>query len=552
MVRWIGLVIVMTLSLAGPVRAAELVATVDRQQVMLGDTLRLVLRSDGDVDPDSVDLQPLLVDFDVLQRARSSSTRIVNGIIERTTELTVTIAPRRAGQLSIPALVADRARTQSIPIEVSEMPTGAPAGQAVFIEVDVDREWVYVQGQLLLTIRIYQAQALDERRISDIDVSDAVVHFLDQASYQRKVDDQIYQVAEVRYAVFPEQSGTLRIPAVTFSAREASPRRGLFDFGGGGRLLRRQSEARDIEVRARPAAFPRTASWLPSVAVTLEESFSSDPSELRAGESITRTVTLSGSALQAVQLPSLPATQVEGLRSYPNPDAVQELQEVNGLIARRSRSEALLATREGAVELPAIRVQWWDTQADQLREASLPARQLHIAAGVNAAIPSAPILVTDPMDSVSTAAAAATPATPNPTWIIATVVFAVLWLATLALWLRGRGAAVPSGAASDEPALQQRSALRDLQRCCIRHDAPGAHRALLSWADTMPGRPRSLTALARQIDDATFTAALQSLEQALYAPSGGSWRGDDLAAALRRLATARPQPAAEMLALYPQ
>ena len=56
---------------------------------------------------------------------------------------------------------------------------------------------------------------------------------------QRNIDGRPWLVHEIRYAIFPEQSGSLEIPAQTFSARESKPRRSFFDLNSGGRQLRR-------------------------------------------------------------------------------------------------------------------------------------------------------------------------------------------------------------------------------------------------------------------------------------------------------------------------
>ncbi|HBM84533.1 MAG TPA: protein BatD, partial [Halieaceae bacterium] len=83
---------------------------------------------------------------------------------------------------------------------------------------------------------------LDSRSVSELQLDNAYVQPLEQNSFQRTQDGRPWLVHEVRYAIFPEQSGTLTIPPQVFTGRESSGRRSVFDFGSGGRQLQRRTE----------------------------------------------------------------------------------------------------------------------------------------------------------------------------------------------------------------------------------------------------------------------------------------------------------------------
>ena len=53
---------------------AALEVAVDRQEVALGDSIRLVITATADEDLDALDLRRLLADFEILQRSATSST----------------------------------------------------------------------------------------------------------------------------------------------------------------------------------------------------------------------------------------------------------------------------------------------------------------------------------------------------------------------------------------------------------------------------------------------------------------------------------------------
>ena len=110
---------------------AEVTATVDRDQVAMGDTLRLTISANDGEDVDGVDLRPLLINFDIQQRSTSSSTRIVNGRASKTRTVNLDISPKREGTLRIPAMRVDNTATPLILVSVGPAPTVAAESDTV-------------------------------------------------------------------------------------------------------------------------------------------------------------------------------------------------------------------------------------------------------------------------------------------------------------------------------------------------------------------------------------------------------------------------------------
>lgn len=552
---WLGLL----LWLCCATSQAALEVAVDRDEVALGDSLRLVIAATGDEDLDRLDLRTLLADFEILQRSTSSSTSIINGQTTRTRQLTLDLTPRREGTLEIPAFRAGAETTRPVTIEVGPPPTLADGDQEVLFSAELDRSEVYVQGQLLLTLRIQQAINLDSRSVSELQLDGAFVKPLEQNSFQRTVDGRPWLVHEVRYAIFPEHSGTLEIPAQVFTARESSGRRSVFDLGGGGRQLQRRTEPLTIPVLPRPDDFPAGSTWLPARNLTLEEDWSTPPDQLRAGESATRTLRLRGEGVQGAQLPPVEFNAPDALRYYPDQPLVDDREDDNGLVGLRRDSAALVASRAGSWTLPEVRIPWWDTETDSLRHAVLPAREVNIAPapGSVAGSDPAPEPATAPPPRAATGAAGAGG---QRLWQALAAVFALGWLATLAWHWRsspGAGAAsAPNEAAAANPG--EARAFKQLQAACASNSAPQARRALLAWGRArLPGRVgMNAAALAASLDDAALDAAVAALDRALYRDGGSAWDGAALLAAVARLRDSRPKPAADSgsdaLTLYPR
>lgn len=557
---WLGLGLGLLLWLWAAAPQAALEVAVDRKQIALGDSLRLVIAATGDEDLDGLDLRTLLADFEILQRSMSSSTSIINGQTTRTRQLSLDLTPRREGALQIPVFRAGAETTRPVAIDVGPPPTLGDADQEVLFTAEVDRSEVYVQGQLLLTLRIQQAINLDSRSVSELQLDGAFVKSLEQNSFQRTINGRPWLVHEVRYAIFPEQSGTLEIPGQVFSARESSGRRSVFDLGAGGRQLQRRTEALTITVRPRPAAFPAAGTWLPARNLTLEEDWSTPPDQLQAGESATRTLRLRGEGVHGAQLPPVEFSAPDALRYYPDQPLVDDREDGNGAVGLRRDSAALVASRAGSWTLPEIRIPWWDTETDGLRYAIVPARTIDIAATPGSAARVDPIAVPGTAATTATAAAEVEDDA-GRLWQALAAVLALGWLATLIWHWRSTGGGgsrqAPQAAAAVSNPDESR-AFKQLQAACASNSAPQARRALLAWgkAQLPDGPGMNAAALAARLNDAALVEAIATLDRAIYRDHGTAWDGAALLAAVARLRAAGggrgADKGSDALTLYPR
>ncbi|MEO1081791.1 MAG: BatD family protein [Pseudomonadota bacterium] len=540
------LALALCFSLLAPVAQAALYASLDRYSIALGDTVRLTLRSDGDGDPADADLSALQDNFEILQRSSSVSTRIVNGERSQNRELLLDLTPRREGDVVIPPFEVDGERSEALAVTIAPPPKAEADDEIVTFEAEVDRDRLFVQGQLLLTLRVQQAVNLESRSITELDLDNAFVETLGQNSFQRMIDGRPWLVHEIRYAIFPEASGQLRIPAQTFTGRMGSGRRTLFDTRPSGRLIRRQTEGIVIPVLPRPADFPK-ATWLPAADLSIEEQWSGDLDNLRIGDSVTRTVTLSATGLQGAQLPPLPWTGIDGLRAYPDQPNINDVKDDSGITGVRSDSVALVAVGDGEFELPAVEVPWWDTGSNTLRVARLPARRVRV-------LPNAPPPGEIPgQDAVPAASAASAPAASPGAWRWISVFCALGWIVTSLGWWRSRK--TPTREAPTE-----RKSPQALLRACRAGDASLARRELLAWLRGQ-AYPGSLACWLREQGSPELSNAVDELEAALYRGGaiGGNeearseaWDGSRLAAAIEKLGTRRGAAGPDDLpALYP-
>lgn len=535
---------------------ASVTASVDRNTINEGDTFILDLKVSNSDQPD---LSPLHKDFDVLGTAQRSEIQIISGSINSQHTWSITLSPHHTGKLTIPPITVGN--SQSTAIAVTVLPAGTainngPDKGDVFLEVNVTPEHSYVQQQLIYTVRLYYDAPLKQGTLSDPAPNNAIVQKLGKDSnFETQRGGRHYEVIERRYAIFPQRSGTLDIPAVVFNGAVSDPSAGTGDpffdsFNPMTRNVRLRSNKFTLNVTSQPASYTGTY-WLPARDIELEQKWSPKQPQFKVGEPVTRTLIVHAKGLSASQLPDLLLPNVNGLKLYPDQPQTHNTASGDNLEAEREIKIAMIPTQAGDMTLPAIHLDWWDTQANRQRTATLPAQTIDVLPGDNN------VTGTTPMQSqTNTAVTPSQPATttnapaltPNPTiptqsqtgvmhmlWIIVAGVFALAWLITMLLWWRQRRTPTPAAVITNTTnELSEQAALKTVRQACAQQDPQTIKRTLLYWARQRwpENPPLSLGALATRVNNEVFATALSTLDKTLYETGTADWRAESMQQAL--------------------
>jgi hypothetical protein len=505
--------------------AQSLRAEVDRTRLNAGESVELILESDDATLFGKPDLEPLNQLFEVLAtRQVNRLTNSSNGA-QASTRWIITLKPKHSGYVVIPPLSLRQLQSAPITLHVQQATSANDNRLApVFIDASLDQESVYVQAQSVLTLRIYHSVSLyDDSSLTPLEIPQARVESLGEPrTYEKDINGVRHGVIELRYAIFPQESGELLIPAQAFTATavDRSASNTYNPFGARpGKVVRVKSPEIPLTVKAKPASYPADAPWLPARALSLSEVWSPSPEEARVGDSLTRSLLLTADGLASAQLPPLPATQVAGLRRYPDQPQLSNQASDNGLVGSREEREALVANREGMITLPAIEVLWWNTKTDQLERSSLPARDLQVAA--NPSLEPLPV-ATGRAESSNAANVQLWP------WQLSSALLSLTTLLGFTLWWRARRqpAVLPNQQTGPSP----RNLLDDLKRTCLANDSQATRHALDAWARQQPETLADMAARFTPLSD-----ALDGLNGALYSEAGQHWQGRNLWLAIRSL-----------------
>ena len=521
-------------------------ATVDRNQITEFDLLTLTLRVTGD-NTSEPDPSPLGRNFEIVgqQSQQNSSISIINGQQSRRSYVdhVFTLRPKTMGRLSIPSLTVGTEQTSPIPVSVVAQSQAAKdrMQQILFFQTLVSEPEVYVQGQLIYTVRLYYADSISGDFPAPPAPANTIVEILvDEKRFETIFNNKRYYVLEKQYALFPQQSGELVLPPETFIGTRG--RGGIFSSR---ERVSAASKGHSITVKPQPASFTGR-SWLPAQAFSGEQVINLPDGLPKVGDPINRVIELKGVGISGALIPDITLIEPPGARVYLDQPVTEEFSDARGLSTESSITAGIVPTEPGELILEEIRIPWWNTVFDREEVVVLPQRTIQV---LPAQLTSDPF-ATAPASSVPTE-------TDDHTGLLLELriwqgISLILGLGWLFYYATKREPSIPAPVSD---ALSPSFELGTLKLACRSGDPRRALAQLRSWQQSRFEDARSLSGLIERYP--ALAAPIQHLEQSLY--GGGettAWQGDGLLAAVLEVdakAMERAAPAGPLVAhLNPQ
>ncbi|GLS26551.1 BatD family protein [Marinibactrum halimedae] len=558
-IRFINITALLCFLLVNPAYADELSAEVDRRTLSIEETLNLTVRFKGNANYGDPDFSDLDIAFDVLNQSRSNQFRSFNGRGESWTEWNLIIAPKETGKLLIPSFQLGQHFSDAIEITVNKGQANAGnTAKDVFIEVLLDTQEAYVQEQILVNVRFHTSVAVGSISSDDLNIPNAKVEQLSEQRYRNTIDGREYAIVEWVYGIYPQQSGQLEIPPLTWEIMLGRRSTSLFDpFNNRRNAIRRlRTERKSLTVLPKPASYPANTNWLPAKSITLEEQWPGGANFVQ-GEPITRTIVFTADGLSGSQLPELPIQYPNTINHYPEPEKADEQKSRLGMVTTVSQNHALVATQPGDYTLPPLTVTWWNTQTDQLETTTLPAKKITVLAapntsGTNAAnLPQAatdndsnnaslPSEITPP-EAVESVGSSSTSTGIVLLLIASNVITILIALFFAYLWFKQPRLVVNQETLSQHPdTTNERKCFKALEQHCKAGDAKAVREALITWANAKwPSEShRILEDVAGKLN-ASAWEILKLLDATLYQSEPSSTPAVDYSALLDAIKQAR-------------
>ena len=198
------------------------------------------------------------------------------------------------------------------------------------------------------------------------------------------------KIVERKYLITPEQSGSITIQPASFTGMRATrqDRRksmgDLFEMGllfdglmGSGAQEQVFAEASPIQIQIQPKPDNWQGWWLASsnVQLTYEDKI---PSDLKVGDTIERIITLSAIGVNADSLPVPQQPATSNIKVYPSNETRNTVSEADTIRGQLTLSVVMVPTNGGDIQIPAIKIPWFNTVSGQTENAVIPAKTIMV------------------------------------------------------------------------------------------------------------------------------------------------------------------------------
>ncbi len=374
----------------------SLTATIDRNSLTLNDRLQLTLTIHGtqDTSPPSF---PSIDGFTLLFGPKiSAETSIINGVVSVSKGYTYVLQPAAKGKFTIgPSTVEYQGKVYtSSPVTVEVVDTATSSGsqapdisKLVFVELSTDKNEAYIYEQIVLSFRFYFQKGLP---VADLDYgAPATKNFMeeklgDQRQYEEIRDGIVYNVLELRTALFPMVSGELAITQARLKCnliiqqrreQRDSPFDNVFsdaffdDFFGRGQKrypVERMTGSITVKVKHLPEqGKPREFN---GAVGTYNMDVSMKTQHVKVGDPITLSMSVYGEGnIQTINEPLLSLDNEKDFKLYPAESNTQITNREELIRGRKVFSKVIEPQKTDLKSIPAIVFSFFDPRAGQYR-----------------------------------------------------------------------------------------------------------------------------------------------------------------------------------------
>ena len=346
-------------------------------------------------------------------QSMQSSYQIINGHASQSSSVTYTyiVAATKGGSYTIPAAraVVDgkqiRSNTLTIKVvgstgnhsrpytgdegeEVRDMGSRI-SGSDLFIKVSASKKRVFEQEPILLTYKVYTLVQLSQLRGDMPDLKSFYTQEVDlpqQKSFSIEyVNGRPYRTCTwSQYVMFPQTTGKLQIPAITFEGiviqqnRNVDPFEAFFNGGSGYVEVKKKIEAPGIEIQVDPLP-QRPASFSGGVG-KFNITAQIDKTETKANEPITLRVIVSGTGnLKLIKQPivNLP----KDFDKYEPKVTDQTKLTTSGIEGSKIYDMLIVPRHQGQYDIPPVEFTYFDTATKRYETVKSEGFHLDVAKG---------------------------------------------------------------------------------------------------------------------------------------------------------------------------
>ena len=353
-------------------------------------------------------------------RSMQSSYQMINGHTSQSSSITYTyiVAATKGGTFTIPAahVVVDGKKISSNALTIKVSGTAGSSsgsssrsnnydegeevrevgsrisGSDLFIKVSANKKRVYEQEPILLTYKVYTLVQLTQLRGDMPDLKSFYTQEVDlpqQKSFSiETVNGRPYRTCTwSQYVMFPQTTGKLQIPAITFEGivvqqnRNIDPFEAFFNGGSGYVEVKKKIEAPGIDIQVAPLP-QRPASFSGGVG-KFNISAQLDKTETKANDPITLRVIVSGTGnLKLIKQPVV--TLPKDFDKYEPKVTEQTKLTTSGIEGSKIYDILIVPRHQGKYDIPPVEFTYFDTSSKRYETVKSEGFHLDVAKGSGA------------------------------------------------------------------------------------------------------------------------------------------------------------------------
>ncbi len=468
------------------VSALNLSAEVDRTEIATNESLRLIVTADEKAS-DTIDFSEVLLQFDILNTQRNSQTSIVNGQVSSNTQWMLILSPKESGKLTIPSFEYRGVYSQAITITVDDSSNSVSGikDRDVFLQVSVDKNELYVQEQLLVTMRLYYKTALSSYDDESLQLENTTVTLVSENNFQTKIKGNNYKVLEKIYAIHPQSSEELKIPAQSWRLEKALPR---FSIGRSGNpYLYVRSDA--LSVTVNPIADQSTAStWLPSSEVTLTGEWQQSILKAKVGEPLNYQLAIIANGLTAAQLPNITLQDTNQFTIYAEQADIKDTKSEAGIIGTRVNNFAIIPRTAGTFTFPETSIKWWNIDKNREEVAHIPEQTIVVASSDLQTTNNLPSITEQPKVTSDKPIAKSSALWK---WLTATFALTSLLLGFFLYRVLQQRKIISANTQSEAQEPRNKNSIRAISHAAQKQDWQSMRQCILQWGEIVSGNKLS-------------------------------------------------------------
>ena len=386
-----SILLTLMLCTALPVWAANV--SFSKNESVVGEVVELIFTSDKPI-KQAPDLSAIKKDFHISgQNTRTNMTNI-NGKTNYEYQISYHLFPKRTGTLTLKDLTLNGEKLNDAQLTVlntSNTNTSAQSTPPLTLQAQISEGPYYIGQGIVYTVRMGDIRRILDGNFEAPSTDNAKVQLLGQDDVRTVMQQNIpVQMVERKYLITPEQSGTITIHPVSFTGIRSTQQNrrksvgDMFEMGilfdglmGMGAQEQVFATTDPITIQVQPKPNNWQGWWLasPDVQLTYDDKI---PTDLKVGDTIERTITLSAVGVNAEALPVPTQIGNADIKTYPPNETRHTASDNNTIRGQLTSSVVMVPTNGGQITIPEVKVPWFNTTTQKIETAIIPAKSITV------------------------------------------------------------------------------------------------------------------------------------------------------------------------------